>query len=116
MYRLKNGELMSKYCRINKIPYSPVWERIAIKGMSPDQAIQDYLNKKGKPHVYHWVYEGMTLSQYCKQHNLPYQKIVNYYWRNNKHNKISFKRCTIEEVVEIYRNNENPKPKKHLYH
>ena len=104
MYKLENGETLSKYCRKNGSPYACLWDRVAVKGMSPEKAIKDYIDSKGKPKRCSWYYHGETLRSYCLKNNLPYQKIVNYYYRNNKYNKINPKPCTMDEAVEIFKN------------
>lgn len=116
MYKLESGQSVSKYCRSNKISYDCIWNRITFKNMTPDQAVEDYLSKRGKPHIYKWMYKGVVLSQYCKNNNLPYQKIVNTYYNLNHKNKINRKNITMEEVVEMYERGENKKQKKYFYH
>ena len=105
MYKLENGQTISKYCRLNKIPYNCVWTRIVFREMTPEEAVKDYLNKKGKPHFYHWVHGDITLSQYCKNNNLPYQRIINTYYNLNKYNKINRRKISMNEVVKLYENN-----------
>ena len=75
-YKLENGQGMMKYCRANKIPYASIWERVALKGMTPDKALQDYFEQKGKPKYCKYFYKGMTFRQYCCKNNLKYQQIL----------------------------------------
>lgn len=116
MYKLENGQTISKYCKINKIPYDSIWCRITFKNMTPDQAVEDFLSKRDKPHFCIYYYKGVTLAQYCKKHNLPYQKITDLYRNLNYRNKLHRKQCTMEEVVEMFEKNTIPRSKKHFYH
>lgn len=116
MLKLENGQSVSKYCKINKIPYDCIWSRIVYKNMTPDQALEDFLRKRDKPHFCKYYFKGMTLSQYCKNKNLPYQRIIDTYRNLNQNNKIHRKKCTLEEVVEMFEKNTALKLKKHFYH
>lgn len=107
MLKLENGQSVSKYCHSNKIPYDCIWGRITFKGMTPDEAVEDYWNKKDKPRFCKHYYKGATLSQYCKQHGLPYQRIVD---------RMNLYKYTVGEVVEMYEKGENRKQQRFFYH
>lgn len=107
MLKLENGQSVSKYCHSNKIPYDCIWGRITFKGMTPDEAVEDYWNKKDKPRFCKHYYKGATLSQYCKQHGLPYQRIVD---------RMNLYKYTVEEVVDWYEKNKNRKQQRFFYH
>ena len=77
-YKLENGQGMMKFCRANKIPYASIWERVALKNMTPDEAIKDFIEQKGKPKYCRYYYKGTTFRKYCKEHNLKYQTIIDY--------------------------------------
>lgn len=76
MYKLADGQSLMKYCKANKIPYCCIWERVSLKGMNPEEAIKDYLAKKGQPRTCRFWWKGITFRQYCKQNKLPYQSII----------------------------------------
>lgn len=93
MYKLVDGQTLSKYCTLNKIPYVCIWERITFKKMTPDQALNDFYEKRKKPHYCKFWYKGTTLRKYCALHNLDYQRIIDY------------KRChnvSLEEVMKKF--------------
>ena len=115
MYKLENGQTISKYCRLNKITYNCIWTRIAFQKMTPDEAVKDYWDKKGKPHIYHWTYGDITLSQYCKNNNLPYQRIINTYHALNDYNKINRKKISMDEVVKMYEDGTYKSQAKYYY-
>jgi hypothetical protein len=93
MYKLANGQSLMKYCKANKIPYCCIWERVSLKGMKPDEALRDYLAKKGKPHNCRLYWKGLTFRTYCKRYKLPYQYIVD---------QMRYMDLTIEEIMTKY--------------
>lgn len=115
MYKLENGETLSKFCRSNKIPYSPLWERVSLQGMTPNEAVEDFLSKRGKPHYCNWTYGDITLSQYCKNNGLPYQKIINTYHNLNHYNKVNRKNISMDEIVKMFEDGTYKSQGKYFY-
>lgn len=77
MYKM--GEMsLSKYCKLNKIPYECIWRRITLEKMTPEKAIEDYKRSVAQPKYCKFYYKGMTLRKYCAKHNLKYQQIIDY--------------------------------------
>lgn len=92
MYKV--GEMsLSKYCILKKIPYECVWNRITFKGMTVEQAVEDFLSKRNNPHYCKFYYKGTTLRKYCAMHGLKYQQIIDYK---------RFYDISLEEVVEKF--------------
>lgn len=77
-YKLKTGEGLMKYCKLHNIPYTPIWERVAVKNMTPEQALEDYQSHQKKPPFCTYYYKGIPFRKYCKEHNLKYQQILDY--------------------------------------
>lgn len=93
MYKTENGLSISKYCKLNNIPYECIWRRVALEKMTPEEAINDYNVKKTKPKYCKFWYKGMTLRKYCAKHGLKYQQLIDYK---------RFYDLTLEQAVEKF--------------
>lgn len=76
MYKLENGQSLSKWCLENKVPYDCIWRRIVYEKMSIDDAIKNYKASVTQPKHCKFRYKGKTLRQYCFENGLKYQYII----------------------------------------
>lgn len=76
--RLASGETLSSYCKRNNLSYAAIFKRIDEKGMSIDEAIKNYIPRKGRldNHV-KYFYKGQSLYAYFKQNTKVYQRCRN---------------------------------------
>lgn len=92
---VKDGRTFRQACKDNGINFWQAYDKIRMHRMSPDDAIK-YV--KTIPEVYKC--RGLTLRQYCLQHNVPYGKVVDYHNTGAKEsfedivdNKLYLKNC-----------------------
>ena len=79
-FRLASGETLRSYCRKNKYCYEAVFNRVD-KGQTPDEALKDYLIKRGsKANNCKYYYKGKTLKAYLNN-ILEYQMCLNRIYR-----------------------------------
>ena len=91
---LKDGRTFRQACIDSGVKFRKVYDKIRVRGMSPEKAIEYVKNLKG---IY--MCHGKTLRQYCIEHKVPYQSVIKY---RNEGGKESF-----EEIVERKLYNKN---------
>lgn len=91
---LKDGRTFRQACKDNGVKFWQVYDKIRVRGMSPEKAIEYVKNLKGT-----YMCHGKTLRQYCIENKVPYQSVIKY---RNDGGKESF-----EEVIERKLYNKN---------
>lgn len=76
-FRLKNGKTMHSFCKEHNLSYSVAVYCIEC-GMSPDEAVEKAMKVKGKRghNNLKYMYNGITLREYCRQNNLCYSVML----------------------------------------
>jgi len=76
-FRLASGETLRSYCIKNGYCYDAVIKRIEKTGQSADEALSDYLPRRGsKANYCKYFYKGQNLRTYFNN-VLKYQKCLN---------------------------------------
>lgn len=92
--RVKDGRTFQQACKDNGVTFWQAYDKIRKYRMTPDEAIK-YVKTIPETYTCH----GMSLRQYCLNHDIPYNSVVGYH---NTGAKESF-----EDIVDkgLYRKN-----------
>lgn len=91
MYKLSDGTSLNSYCEEHGYLYSGVYRRIMEYGETPDEAVKQYVARRGNKRTAtkHFI-DGVPLKDYCKQHNLNVNGVLS---------RVYSRKMSLEEAV-----------------
>ena len=102
------GMLLTEYCKKNSLSYPTIYTRIQTRiKQCPDSSldevisdvIENYMDYKIK-----YLYQGISLSKYCREHSLNYRTIVMRFSKRKKRYPEQSDEEILTYVIEEYRN------------
>lgn len=88
------GISLAQYCREHNLPYYAVIRYVNEQMLTPEMAVEKYLTSgRGKCEIKYYR-EGKTLSQWCKDNGLSYNRIMS---------KVHYGSKTLEEAIQYER-------------
>ena len=103
-----NGVPLVDYCKKNDVDYNNVMNRYNTnlkKGLDEEEALKKAVESLyiDKPVRVKYMFDGISLSKYCKKNNIPYNNIIQKIWALKKKNNEKTDDEIIKMALEEYK-------------